>query len=279
MNLLYRLAVTGLALLLAACSTEEAVETMADQFASKEVRSKAETVADLVLSKNEAGLRAEFADLSVGESFDDQLRHMLSFVPDGDVTSRVFSNFTVSTKTTSGESGSSYDFEYQYLVGSDWIWLKIIVEEQSDRVFVSNINVTPLDDDLRKINNFDLSDASPREFAFLLAMIANPVLIIFTFVTAFRMRKKLLKPKRWLFFILIGFGALELNWTSGEMVFQFVHVGLLGAGFVKTGVTGAWFLTLYFPLGALLFWLYRKTGRLGLKDEVTDADNDGLAAG
>ena len=278
MNTLYRLAVVGLALFLAACSAEDAVETMADQFASKEVRSKAEAVANLVVSKNEAGLRSEFVGLNVGESFDQQLSHMLSFVPDGEVESRVFSNFRFSTKTTTSESATTYDFEYQYLVSGNWLLLQIAIDEQTDIMFVSNINVTPLEGDLRELNSFDLSDASAGKLAFFLAMIANPVLIVFTFVTAFKMRRRLMKPKRWLFFVLIGIGALELNWTTDEVAFQLIHFGLLGAGFAKTGVMGAWFLTIYFPLGALMFWLYKKTGRLGLKQEFDGIGTDGLAA-
>lgn len=279
MNLLYRLASAGMLMILAACSAEEAVESMADKFATDQAREKVETIAELVLSRDAEGLRAQFSSLNLDESFDEQLTHMLSFVPEGEVKSRVFANFKFNTRTGTDGSKSTYDFQYQYLVGSEWMWLQIVVQEQGDNLLVSNVKVTPLNDDLRNQHKFDLFDAAVGKIFFVLAMILSPIFIVFTFVTAFRMRKQLLKPKRWLLFILIGISVFELNWTTSAWQFQPLHFGLLGAGFVKSGLIAPWVLSLYPPVGALMFWFYKKTGKLGLKEELQHAGTDATAAG
>ncbi|HEX7028194.1 MAG TPA: hypothetical protein VF268_13210, partial [Gammaproteobacteria bacterium] len=55
-----------------------------------------------------------------------------------------------------------------------------------------------------------------------------------------------------------GVGAIRMNWTGGEYVFELLNVQLLGASAVTSGPYASWVISVSAPLGAMLFWLWRK---------------------
>src|SRR6185295_10348348 len=77
-------------------------------------------------------------------------------------------------------------------------------------------------------------------------------------------------PRRkwlWRIFVLLAFGTLSLNWTTGEIRYQLVYLLLLGAGFSKP-FYGPALLNIGLPVGALLFWWQR---RAWLKQKAGEA--------
>jgi hypothetical protein len=67
-------------------------------------------------------------------------------------------------------------------------------------------------------------------------------------------------PKRkwlWILFILMGVVRFKLYWTDGNLSI-IPGLQLLGAGYVRIGLLGPWFLSASLPIGAIAFLLRRR---------------------
>lgn len=59
----------------------------------------------------------------------------------------------------------------------------------------------------------------------------------------------------WMILNLFGVGQFTLNWTTGAVAFQPIHIALFGAGFLKgMGPADPWWIMASFPIPAILFW-------------------------
>jgi hypothetical protein len=61
----------------------------------------------------------------------------------------------------------------------------------------------------------------------------------------------------WIIFILIGFGKLSLNWTTGQILFNPLsfYVQLFSVAVIKHGPYAPWIFSISIPLGAIIFFL------------------------
>lgn len=104
---------------------------------------------------------------------------------------------------------------------------------------------------------FTLRGKSPAHYLMFLAAIAIPV---FCIVTAIVCVKTPIPRRKWLWVIgsLIGFCALSINWTTGEMRFNPLAGYLLGAAVNSSfpGI-GPWIITVSLPIVAIIFWFKR----------------------
>ena len=65
----------------------------------------------------------------------------------------------------------------------------------------------------------------------------------------------------WVIFILLGFVAITVNWTTGALAFQPLSFHVLGAG-ARAAPFSPWFVTVSFPLGAVIFlWKWLRMSR------------------
>ncbi len=62
----------------------------------------------------------------------------------------------------------------------------------------------------------------------------------------------------WILFVLVGIGAIGVNWTTGQFSFRVATLNLLGAAAVSAGPHAPWFISVGFPLGAIMFWVKRR---------------------
>lgn len=162
---------------------------------------------------------------------------------------------------------SQYELERE----SDFLLIDIYVSANPDCCKLHNINVRPSATRPSAINNFTLKEKSAWHYVFLAGLILVPLFIIYTLVACVR-DKQLKRKWLWFLFILVGIYGINLNWTTGEIGNEFfshtgtgsLHISLisfqiLGAGFIKSSIFGAWTLTVAFPLGAVIYWFRRKT--------------------
>ena len=86
--------------------------------------------------------------------------------------------------------------------------------------------------------------------------VAAPLFSLYALVLCVRTR---LRGKKWLWIvaILLGVGALSVNWTTGQWNFQPAYVQLLSAS-ATASPYGPWVISVSVPLGAILFVLRRK---------------------
>ena len=68
----------------------------------------------------------------------------------------------------------------------------------------------------------------------------------------------------WVLVCLIGVGKATINWTTGEQAFNPFSIQLFGAGYLRPGMVGPWFVSWSLPLGTIIMalkWRARGTAR------------------
>ena len=162
-------------------------------------------------------------------------------------------------------SGSSRqaNLVYQIQFPDAWVVATIVVRSNAQGRQIVSAFFQPVRDNLQELNRFTLSNKSPRHYVFLAGVILVPLFIIFAVIVCIRSRVR----RRWLWipFILIGFGQVRLDWTTGQWDVQPLSFSLLGAGGMRASSYAALVLTVSIPLGAIVFLILRR--RLRGKDE------------
>lgn len=110
---------------------------------------------------------------------------------------------------------------------------------------------------LEEQNAFRLGGRSVPSYSVLAAAVAIPALILVVLVICIRtpMRKR---KWLWVLYIIVGFGKLTVNWTSGAVWVEEFAIQLLGSGFRREGLYGPWIVSVSLPVGAVQFLLRRK---------------------
>jgi hypothetical protein len=147
---------------------------------------------------------------------------------------------------------------YQLRFPDSWCTAALVIDSDGGMRQAVGFHLQKLPASLAEINRFTLKDKTLSHFVVLLNAIGVPLFIIYALIQCIRTRVR--RKWLWILFILVGVGALELNWTTGQIRLQLLSVRLLGAGIIRRGLYTPWFLTIAFPLGAFLF--LRKRRRL-----------------
>lgn len=130
------------------------------------------------------------------------------------------------------------------------------MKRQSGKLMLEGVNILPAADSVQHLNAMTLTGKTPVHYAFVTAAV---LLALFTAVSAFVCATTPIPRRRWLWivFVLLGFGTLSLNWTTGEIGYQIVTAHLFATGFLKP-LYGPMVLDIAFPLGAIIFWFKRR---------------------
>lgn len=272
MKKLYLLAYALLGFALIGCSSQEIVDEAAETFIPADVREEARNLAALLVAKDSAGLRPYIHETLETADFDSQLADVLALVPGGEVVDISLASANQHIYVRGDGNITDYSFQYQYELEQGWLMVGLVLREEAGTRALINIHLTPLEGDLREIHSLNLLRASMSQWVWFCLLILNVAFILFTFVRAFRIRKSLKRPKRWLAFILVGVGSLSMNWTTGMTTFSLLSFGFLGGGLLTSGPHTPWIISLYFPLGAALFWFFKSAGKLGLREEGAEQE-------
>jgi hypothetical protein len=146
----------------------------------------------------------------------------------------------------------SYEFQFP----SRWLLANVATQKSADRATIIGFHIYPTADSLESTHRFTLAGKSLFHYAFLALMFLIPVFIVSVLVIC--VRTKIAKRKwLWILFILCGFSAVSINWTTGAWAIQPVYILFLGAG-ASANPYGPWILSCAFPLGAIVFLIRRK---------------------
>jgi hypothetical protein len=83
-------------------------------------------------------------------------------------------------------------------------------------------------------------------------------------------------PRRWLWalFALFGVGSFAMNWTTGAVSSSLFSFQLIGS-IQRVGLAGPWFISVSFPLGAIVALRKRSqaltTSAIPPRAEIADA--------
>lgn len=160
-----------------------------------------------------------------------------------------------STLTNDDSWGAILTFQYQF--SDAWLVAHVVMEKRDGKIIVHTVHVEQKRDSLEKINAFNLSGKSVTHYFFLALTIIIPLFILYTVVLCARTP---IEKAKWLWVVCILFGVagITLNWTTGEMDGQILSIHLMGAGAIISNKYAPWFITVSFPLGAVLFLVRKK---------------------
>ncbi len=172
-------------------------------------------------------------------------------------TKLIGSNVHMTDKTWQASFKFEYEFESE-LESNKWAVMSVrMVKEETDlKVIAFRFSKTTASQ--AELNKFELAGKSALHYLVLLMTV---LVFIFILVTVIVCIKTPIHRRKWIWvlFVLGGVGTFSLNWTSGEFWFQLIALHLFGIGFGVAGEYSPWIISVSFPLGAILFWLMRRS--------------------
>lgn len=212
-----------------------------------------------VLARDKAFIRANVDPKILTESFDADLDKAFAELPQGaPVETHIGSARSQSfSSLTKDKSYTDWEAVYQHEFTQGWAVVSIRLHTEDGKTQITRLLISRVPNDLRVIHAFSAAGKPIWQLIFLAVMVLTPIFIIVTLIVAIRERRQLKWWFLWAVFIVIGIGAVRLNWTTGQIHISPLTVGALGAGSNRFGDLSPWILVLYPPVGALLFWIKR----------------------
>jgi hypothetical protein len=120
------------------------------------------------------------------------------------------------------------------------------------------IDVTPMN--AVRANAFTLTGKSPRQYGFLALAALSPLIVVIALISlaaSLRVRGKVF----WMAGMVIGLGALTMNWTTGAIGVRPLFLDPFGLWILHADTPAApWLITASLPLVALIYLLLRLIG-------------------
>jgi len=139
---------------------------------------------------------------------------------------------------------------YQMHASGKWVLIQLILWDENDRPEVVGLHVWPEPSSLQSRTALSMRHASPG--GLIAALFAVIVLTISVYAAVQVVRSPLKRRWLWVIVALIGFGKFEIEWRTGIVRQQWLAVQLFGAGIVRDGLYGPWWISLAMPGGAFL---------------------------
>jgi hypothetical protein len=155
-------------------------------------------------------------------------------------------------------SGQTYQLTYEYGFLRRWVLASIILVRSGDNILVRGLNAQPTTESLEQLNALTFVGKSQKHYLFAgaaaLIWLFSVVSVYICLFTPMARRKWL-----WVIFAMLGFTSLNLNWTTGQLGYEFLTViappARAGTG---SGFYTPWNVQIGLPLGAIVFWLRRR---------------------
>jgi len=208
----------------------------------------------------ERGLRADLRTPGLRQS----LAKMADMVPAGEPQS--VRTVGAQKSTRADTTLLNLTFEYEFAAG--WLVANVATEARNGERFVVAFNVYPRARSLRDEHRFTLAGKRGMHYVVLGTALAVFAVTVLAFYRCARTRNLSRKPL-WIVFILVGFGQLAIDWTSGAWRLALLHLQLFGAG-ATAAPDGPWWIMVSLPVGALVFLLRAGNGTLTLKPVPAD---------
>jgi hypothetical protein len=147
-----------------------------------------------------------------------------------------------------------YEFDTKWLLATaQWR------ETGSGEKIIEGMHVQPLANSHQDANGFRLAGKGLKHYAFLVLAVALAVFSVAMFVLCLRTPMSRKRKMLWCIGIIIGFGQIGLNWTSGAISVTLINFQFLSAGWLRAGPLAPHMIFVSMPLFAMLFlWKWRQ---------------------
>lgn len=249
---IFRMLILSLALLLAGCNPA----TLVEKFASPEEQAVAKQYIALLRAKQYQPIEEAAHPDIAGASLRATLVEMNNAFPAGEPTS---TTLVGAYRTYAADESETVNLTYEYGFGEKWLLTNVAVNRKGDKTAIVGFSVIPQPTSLAEQNRFSLAGKTWVQYAVFATALACLMLTLYALALCIRTR---LAGRKWpwILFILVGFGKLAVNWSTGEWAFLPLSVQAFSAS-ATAPVYGAWTVAVSVPVGALVFLALRK--RLG----------------
>lgn len=182
------------------------------------------------------------------------LVRMAGFLPEGPPTSVKL----IGAQKMVDPEGVQTNTALEYQWGDKWRICNVALRESKTIKTIVGINVYLEKESLEDQNRFTLTDKSPSQYAILAGAVLAFGLTLYALVACIR-TKGLARKWLWIVFIVVGFGVLSTNWTTGAVGYQLLYISLFSAG-AFAPLYGPWTIMMSAPVGAVVF-LWRRWRR------------------
>jgi hypothetical protein len=183
----------------------------------------------------------------------DTLAKMAALFPNGEPTSIKL----VGARIFQSSGSKTVNTTFEYCFAEKWLLANVAVRDRQGTKAVVGFHVNPIPKSLESQNRFGLPGKSALQYAVLVAAIAAVLTTLYSVVVCARTKL----PRRkwlWMLFILVGFGKMTVNWTTGEWGIAPFTIQLFSAS-AFAALYGPWMIAVSLPLGAIAFLLYRRS--------------------
>ena len=197
----------------------------------------------------------DLIDPSIRDSMPDSVfEEMVATIPQ-DAPSSVKAIF-VDSRCREVSCQEAIVLEYKYR--NERLLFNLALLKEDGHISIMGIHLTHIPDSFVEENRFTLLKKGPSQYLILTMGIVISVFSLYILVRCIFAK---IGPIKWVWavFILVGFTRLSVNWTTGELRFDFPAVVLFWVDAIPVEY-GPWMICISLPLGAVLFLIfYRKT--------------------
>ena len=237
-----------LAMFLSSCTSE----TWVNQFVPKDEDRFARSFIDTI---HQSDYPAALSVLDSTAIRDDSvtLKSLCQLLPRDTISSMKLVGSIVGTRNSVTRSYLSYEIEYR----AKWRLVDLSTVRSNGKMRITRYRFTYLDMPLEQLNAFSFTGKTGWHYL----LFGVGVLIVAIVLTALVLciQSKVSKMWAWILVVVISWGQLSMNWTTGDVEFKFFTMQFLGIGAVKSAPYGPWLFSISIPVGALIFlWHLRK---------------------
>jgi len=251
------------AMILSGCSLSDVAEIAIPEDSRDEI----EVVLGAIENRNTEAILELLDETEDRAQWEDVFPSIWDYAPDSTLQNSMLLGSYLNTFTRSGyETSKTLRLQYKLEYESKNLLLILVFVKQGEEDW--QINGFRLNEIIPQQSlHFNFGEMSQNQQVAIGLGIGIPIFIILTLIASFRF-KKVKRRILWTLFILIGTPVWAFNWstetwsysgpgliqTEAIFNFQIFKFLLLGASFLKSGISQPWVIGIALPLGALLFW-------------------------
>jgi hypothetical protein len=236
-------------MVLVACSQDELLQ----KFSSAEDQATAKSYIDRLRARKFDEIEKALDQSIRAANIRETLTKMADLIPTQEPTSMK----VVGAHRLQTPDATTVNTTFEYNFGGKWLLANVAVRDKNGIKTIVGFNVNPITQSLESQNRFTLDGKSTAQYAVLLSAVTAALLTLYSLIACIR-TKPLKRKWLWVLFILVGFGKVAINWTTGEWGIAPLSVQLFSAS-AFAPLYGPWTVAASIPVGALVFLMYRRS--------------------
>lgn len=264
---------------LAGCRPNAAIRKAMERAAPDEDEALAKKCLTALSTRDFETIRSQLDPQFVTPGIESELSKMASALDHGEPLSvELVGCNVVSISGRSSSHKRRSNLTYQCQFPDWWVLASFTIDTVDGNKRVYGINVQPIPESLGEINAFTFVGKDVPHYAMLALAVALPLFSLYALIVCIRTRLGKVKWF-WMLFVVVGFGKLGLNWTTGRFLFSPISINVPASSAFKQGLYTPWIVTISLPLGAILFLLLRKRLARVQSPPVVDEEPQPIASG